>query len=152
MFVVRLPLLRFERERMQLVYEINLLNNILRNHLGAYTVRPVNILHFLFIFKNRKSKAKLLFSFSCLKIYRYRTLIDVKHIALLNCQLRSPMPIYIRKKNVKIFKLYQNCRNDVQINSTLRKKEKKIKSEAKSLSRSSKVHFNISFDKIFSLI
>ena len=39
--------------------------------------------------------------------------------------IRSPMPIYIRKKNVEIFKLYQNCRNDVQFNSSLRKKEKK---------------------------
>ena len=35
------------------------------------------------------------------------------------------MPIYIRKKNVEIFKLCQNCRNDVQFNSSLRKKEKK---------------------------
>ena len=33
------------------------------------------------------------------------------------------MPTYIRKKNVEIFKLYQNCRNDVQFNSSLRKKE-----------------------------
>ena len=32
------------------------------------------------------------------------------------------MPIYIRKKNVKIFKIYQNCRNHVQFNSSLRKK------------------------------
>ena len=39
--------------------------------------------------------------------------------------IRSPMPIYIRKKNVEIFKLCQNCRNDVQFNSSLRKKEKK---------------------------
>ena len=31
----------------------------------------------------------------------------------------------IRKKNVKIFKLYQNCRNDVQFNTSLRKKEKR---------------------------
>ena len=39
--------------------------------------------------------------------------------------IRSPMPIYIRKKNVEIFKLYQNCRNDVQFNSSPRKKEKR---------------------------
>ena len=39
--------------------------------------------------------------------------------------IRSPMPVYIRKKNVEIFKLYQNCRNDVQFNSSLRKKKKK---------------------------
>ena len=38
--------------------------------------------------------------------------------------IRSPMHIYIRKKNVEIFKLYQNCRNDVQFNSSLRKKGK----------------------------
>ena len=37
------------------------------------------------------------------------------------------MSIYIRKKNVKIFKLYQNCRNDVQFNSSL----EKIKSKKK---------------------
>ena len=36
------------------------------------------------------------------------------------------MPIYIRKKNVKIFKLYQNCRNDVQFNSSLRKRESRF--------------------------
>ena len=39
--------------------------------------------------------------------------------------IRSPMHIYIRKENVEIFKLYQNCRNDVQFNSSLRKKGKK---------------------------
>ena len=77
---------------------------------------------FYFIFKNRKSQFTLLFSFSCLTIYRGRTLIYVKHIVLLNCQLRSPMPIYIRKKSVEIFKIYQNCRNHVQFNSSVRKK------------------------------
>ena len=38
-----------------------------------------------FIFKNRKSQVTLLFSFSCLKIYRCSTLIYVKYIVLLNC-------------------------------------------------------------------
>ena len=33
------------------------------------------------------------------------------------------MPIYICTKNVKIFKIYQNCRNDVQFSSSLRNRE-----------------------------
>ena len=34
-----MPLLRFERERMQLVYELILLNKILRNHLLSETLQ-----------------------------------------------------------------------------------------------------------------
>ena len=93
---------------------------------GPCTVRPLNILHFLFyIQKQERPSHTLIFLFlfknpsmqnlnSC-KTHRFTELLVI----------RSPMPIYIRKKNVEIFKLYQNCRNDVQFNSSLRKKEKR---------------------------
>ena len=52
-----------------------------------------------------------------------QNLFYVKSIVLLNFYLEPPNPNYIRKKNVKICKIYQNCRNDVPFNSSLRKKK-----------------------------
>ena len=106
---------------------------------GPATIWRGAAFHFLAVFSKMKILWKLWLWFSKMfhqrvlsdwkwsisKFQFWRRILDFYRQPLLNCYLRSPMPIYIRKKIVKIFKLYQNCRNDVQFNSSLRKKGKK---------------------------
>ena len=93
---------------------------------GPCTVRPLNILHFLFyIQKQERPSHTLIFLFLFKNLSMQNLNLCKTHRFTELLVIRSPMPIYIRKKNVETFKLYQNCRNDVQFNSSLRKKEKK---------------------------
>ena len=95
---------------------------------GPCTARPLNILHFIFCIQKQENPSHtliilFLFLFKNLSMQNLNLCKTHRFTELL--VIRSPMPIYIRKKNVEIFKLYQNRRNDVQFNSSLRKKEKK---------------------------
>ena len=93
---------------------------------GPCTVRQLNILHFLFyIQKQEKPSHTLIFLFLFKNLSMQNLNLCKTHRFTELLVIRSPMPIYIRKKNVEIFKLYQNCRNDVQFNSNLRKKKKR---------------------------
>ena len=91
---------------------------------GQCMVRPLNILRFLFYIQKQKKpnhSLSFLFLFKILPVQN-RCLCKMHHF--IEFLVRTTYPYLHSKKNVKIFKTYQNCRNDFQFNSSLRKKKK----------------------------